>query len=438
MTQLEELYAAHVSTLVDRTRLALEATGYERVVIHAGDVVQKSRFDDSEWPFRPVPAYAHWVPWPWPGSALVVERGRAARLFARVRKDFWESWEAPDADLVRSGLDVVEVTDLEPVRELGKRSGSAFIGESTAAGLQLGLEKRSINPHELVDALHEARVHKTPYEIECIASANRRAAVGHRAVREAFYAGERSELALHLNYLSATEQDDPDTAYKNIVALGEAGSILHHHGYRSRPAARSLLVDAGAVVLGYNSDITRTYIAPEDPSGFGALVQAMDSLQQTVCGRVRAGEGYETLHDEAHRLLGALLVEQGLVSCSVEAAVAEGLTRVFFPHGLGHSLGVQVHDVGCRKNPPRAENPWLRNTRTVEPGQVFTIEPGLYFIDGLLEPLRDTPPGQSVRWDRVEPLRPYGGIRIEDNVLVLEANSRSPVRNLTREAFAAA
>ena len=355
MTDLEGLYTAHVTTLVDRTSAALERTGYDRLVVHAGDLVKTSRFDDLEYPFRPVPAFAHWVPWPWPGSALLLEKGRSARLLARRRTDFWERLEAPEAELVRAGLDVAEVDQLDEASEWAKRKRTAFVGESPATGMRLGFDEAALNPAPLVAELHELRVHKTPYEVETLAEANRQAVRGHRAIAEAFAAGERSELALNLAYLAAIEQDATETPYQNIVALGTAASVLHHHHYGRRPGAASLLVDAGAATRGYGADVTRTHVAPGDPTPFAALVDAMDRLQREVVGRIEVGKGYEQLHDEAHALLGRLLVEAEMVGCSAEAAVETGLTRVFFPHGLGHSLGVQVHDVGCLNTPPRAE-----------------------------------------------------------------------------------
>jgi len=111
--------------------------------------------------------------------------------------------------------------------------------------------------------------------------------------------------------------------------------------------------------------------------------------------------------------------------------VARGVTRAFFPHGLGHSLGLQTHDVGCATRAPRADNPFLRNTTDVAAGQVFTIEPGIYFIPDLLEPLRATPRGAGVDWALVDTLAPLGGVRIEDDVQI--EGGATVLRNLTRE-----
>ena len=132
-----------------------------------------------------------------------------------------------------------------------------------------------------------------------------------------------------------------------------------------------------------------------------------------------------------------LLQATELVDMSVDEMIHTGVTNVFFPHGLGHFLGLQVHDAGGFMQDERGTHlaapeqfPYLRCTRVMEVGQVFTIEPGLYFIDSLLEPLRQGEQGKRVNWNKVEALRPFGGIRIEDNI-VLHANG---VENLTRQA----
>jgi Xaa-Pro dipeptidase len=157
--------------------------------------------------------------------------------------------------------------------------------------------------------------------------------------------------------------------------------------------------------------------------------------------RVRPGVDYREIHLEAHRAIAAILVAQGLVSGTAEAAVETGLTSVFFPHGIGHLLGLMVHDAGGFMAAPEGGvlakpegHPYLRLTRTLGAGFVVTIEPGIYFIDSLLAQARGDARGRAINWRQVEALKPWGGIRIEDNVV---AQAGGP-RNLTREGFAAA
>ena len=123
---------------------------------------------------------------------------------------------------------------------------------------------------------------------------------------------------------------------------------------------------------------------------------------------------------------------------SPEVAVETGVCSAFFPHGLGHGIGLQVHDVAGFAESDRGGSlpkpdghPYLRLTRTLAPGMAVTIEPGIYFIDMLLEQLKDRGLGPSVDWGRVDAFRPYGGIRIEDDVVCTDD---APL-NLTREAF---
>jgi Xaa-Pro dipeptidase len=255
-------------------------------------------------------------------------------------------------------------------------------------------------------------------------------------VADAFRVAELSELELHLLYLQATWQDDPETPYKNIVALGEHAATLHHIHYDRRAhknPAESLLLDAGATFRGYCSDVTRTYVRGSDEAAgtFAELIRRTEDMQQRLCGEVAIGKPYEELHESAHRHVGAILSDLGIVTTGAEEAVSTGLTRAFFPHGLGHSLGLTCHDVGCAEIKPKPENPFLRNTTTIAADQVFTIEPGIYFIDALLAPVREGPQARDVDWKLVDALAPLGGVRIEDDVVV-EAKG---MRNLTREAL---
>jgi Xaa-Pro dipeptidase len=255
-------------------------------------------------------------------------------------------------------------------------------------------------------------------------------------VAEAFQAGDDSELALHLLFLGATGQDDPETPYKNIVALGPHAAVLHHvvYGRTAAPRpAQSLLIDAGAAFEGYTSDITRTHVKGSGAAAdaFRELVRRVEAMQQRLCAEIAIGLPFPSLHERAHRYVAGILSEMGIVRLSADAIVEQGFTRAFFPHGLGHSLGLQCHDVGCAEVPPSEATDWLRNTRDIEQGQVFTIEPGVYFIQGRLEPLAQGPHAAAVDWPLVRQLAALGGVRIEDDVHVI--GGAAVHRNLTRE-----
>jgi Xaa-Pro dipeptidase len=283
---------------------------------------------------------------------------------------------------------------------------------------------------------------KTPYELEQMRAAQRRAVPGHVAARAAFLRGE-SEAAIHRAYLLATGHTDRDLPYGNIVGLNEHAAVLHYQ-YQDEsppPESRSFLIDAGAHVNGYASDITRTWAAPGHDE-FAALVAAMEAEQLGLVDEVREGVDYRDIHLSTHRRIARVLRNAGIVSMDEEAMVAEGLTKPFFPHGIGHLLGLQVHDVGgfmASANGGVATKPeghrYLRLTRPLQAGMVVTIEPGLYFIPMLLRELRASKHAGNVDWDAVERLSRYGGIRIEDDV-ACRAAGEAP-ENLTRDAFAA-
>jgi Xaa-Pro dipeptidase len=434
---LDALYSAHVAELGQRYGRVLEEHGLDAVVVHSGSPIRRSVFDDQFWPLRGCPHFQHWVALREPDCALLVRKGRRPLLARTTASSFWEKPAAPESEAFLEVLDVVSLRRPENVHDhLGSEHAGriAFVGEDRAAAGAWGIPDERACPPSLVAALDGTRTTKTPYEVACIAEATRRARAGHEALREAFGAGDSSELDLHLLYLRATAQDDAETPYKNIVAIGPNAATLHHVAYgrhAQKRGAESLLVDAGACCRGYAADITRTWTKGTGAaaSAFAHVVALMEALQQRLCAEIRVGIPFEDLHDRSHLEIGQALRDVGLVRCGAEEAVASGVTRAFYPHGLGHSLGLQTHDVGCALRPPRADNRFLRNTTEIAPGQVFTVEPGLYFIAPLLDELRGKPAGRDVDWKVVEALVPMGGVRIEDDIHVLDRD----IRNVTRE-----
>lgn len=439
ITGVDALYAAHVAALSKEYARCIEAHGFDAAVIHGGFAHKRSEFDDQYWPLRATPHFQHWVPLAEPDAALVVRPGHKPVLARVPCASFWEAPRPPESEHFSPYFEHLTLPSADALRAELPAGRLAFIGEDRAQAARWGIPESRQNPESLLGSLDALRTRKSAYERACIAEANRRAAPGHRALRRAFLDGPRTELELHLAYLGATAQDDAETPYKNIVALDRNAATLHHIAYArgASPRARALLVDAGACCMGYCSDITRTWVRAEGDAAaerFAALVHEIDAMQRRLCEAVSPGVGYESLHDRAHELLGAVLGRVGLVRCSAEEAVASGVTRAFLPHGLGHSLGLQCHDVGCAVVKPRADNPFLRNTSIIEAGQVFTIEPGVYFIEGLLGPLREGPLADRVNWAEVDALAPFGGVRVEDDLFVTGDPAR-PVENFTRDAL---
>jgi Xaa-Pro dipeptidase len=311
----------------------------------------------------------------------------------------------------------------------------AFIGPSDCFP---DAEPQSVNPAELLASLHFDRAVKTGYELECMRRASALGVRGHAAALAAFRRGA-SEYEAHMAYLAAGAQREEEMPYNNIVAYNEHAAVLHYQHLDRRPPSslRSFLIDAGAQFRGYASDITRTYAAA--PGLFADLLEGTEAAQRRLCQEVAAGRDFREIHLSAHRILGDMLQQIGLTKLPGQSALELGVTSVFFPHGIGHLLGLQVHDVGGimgdlrgheRKRPEG--HPYLRLTRMLEPGVVVTIEPGIYFIDSLLCAAHADERRGHIDWSVVHALRPYGGIRIEDNV----ATTAAAPENLTRDAFA--
>lgn len=427
-TRLLSLQIDHVGVLQSRYEQALENQGYDSLLISSG--AAPMRFgDDQSWHFQGFGPFLHWT-----GLAgyehawLLIRKGQKPLLSLYQPVDYWHANPelAQEPWLGEFELCFNENRSAPALNGIGKL---AVIGDPVLLAEVTG-EK---NPSALCAALDETRVHKTAYEIACLAQANRLAMAGHHSAREAFLAGG-SEFEISLAYQSATRQREAEAPYHSIVGVNDHAGTLHYQYYDTAAPekSRSLLIDAGVRYRGYCSDITRT-TAGAGEGRFGALVQGLEQLQLRLCKLVAPGVDYLEIHRKAHLGIAALLNAAGLVTgLSEEEMVAEGITRAFFPHGIGHFLGVQVHDVAGKPVPPPADAPFLRLMRTLEPGMVVTIEPGLYFIPSLLTPLLSGRLGHHISRPLLDELQGCGGIRIEDNVVVTESGQR----NLTREGGA--
>jgi len=441
-------YAHHIERLCSLYEQALaEVPGhFEAVVLHSGSE-QFFYADDQAAPFRAYGHFAHWLPVNRPDQLLLIRPGKRPVYFQICPRDFWYEQDDHLDDWVAAQFDVQVFSDS------GKAAASlssqlpgvaaariAFLGEESAWAETAGIPPGGHNPPALLRWLDYQRAFKSPYEAACIRHANRHALTGHTAARHAFLDGG-SEYDIHMAYLQACRILDDETPYTNIVALDEKAAILHYQNKRRSPAPDSqvLLLDAGCRSQGYCSDITRTSTRPHTPALFVALVEAMQTLQTDLIETVAPGVPYPDIHAAAQRGICRILLDHDICHGSLDTLVALNMGGLFMPHGVGHLLGIQVHDVGGKQidvrgafRPAPADHPALRTTRTLEESQVFTIEPGLYFIPQLLDYERaagsDSARAGHINWRLVESLLPLGGIRIEDNVMVTPTG----VENLTR------
>lgn len=439
---LAALFDDHIRIQRQRADEAMAACNFDTLAIHAGSP-HLLFLDDHSYPFKPNPHFKLWVPLEDAVDCWLIYRpGEKLRLIFLQPADYWHKPPSlPQGFWTRHFQIEVIREPGEARRHLAHHAGSrgrcAFIGEWQQQFADWGFAQS--NPEALLHRLHYPRAIKTEYELECMRHASHAAARGHVAAEAAFRAG-KSEYQIHMAFVHATGHTERDLPYSNIVALNRNAAVLHYqHQEREAPAQhRSFLIDAGAQFHTYAADVTRTYAYAD--GDFAALVAGMESLQLQLCAQVRDGVDYAKIHIDAHMRIASLLHDAGVITLSAADAVTSGLSAVFFPHGVGHLLGLQVHDVvgfsidavGTQRARPPG-HPYLRLTRTLEPGFVVTIEPGLYFIDMLLDEARKGAHGRHIDWHRVEEFRPYGGIRVEDNV----ACTAGEPENLTRTAFAA-
>ncbi|MTD29309.1 Xaa-Pro dipeptidase [Erwinia sorbitola] len=439
MESLVTLYQQHVKTLQQRAQQVLARHNLDGMLIHSGELLTVF-LDDHTYPFKVNPQFKAWVPVTQvPNCWLWIDGVNKPKLWFYSPVDYWHNVEPLPHSFWTGEIDIIGLKSADDIAQQlpAQRENIAYIGPVPARATQLGFSAGAINPQGVIDFLHYHRAYKTNYELHCMRQAQKIAVTGHRAAKEAFLSG-MSEFDINVAYLSATGHRDTDVPYGNIIALNEHAAVLHYTklDHQTPEQRRSFLIDAGAEYNGYAADLTRSYAA-SDKSEYAQLIKDMNAEELALIATMKAGVRYTEYHQQMHFRIASLLLKHQLVQgISAEAMIKEDITGPFMPHGIGHPLGLQVHDVagfmqddqGTHLAAP-AQYPYLRCTRMLEPGMVLTIEPGIYFIDSLLAPWRAGKFSHYFDWAKIDALKPYGGIRIEDNV-VIHANG---VENMTRD-----
>ena len=385
------------------------------VLIGAGDPVPVPGRGDRTYPFRAHSEYFY-----------LTDRERSGGVLAFDPDDGWVDFVRPVTrdERLWEGASVEEQEPI-PVAELAgwlerrKNRPVACLGapvpEVTSA-TELEADLRY--------SLNHVRRQKDPVELARMRAAERATRAGFAAIASLIEPG-RTERQVQIELEAAFFRNGADVlAFETIVAGGPNSAVLHF-APTQRPFREDdlILVDAGGEYRGYASDVTRTYPAsgrftPAQQELY-AIVEAA-SVRATDC--CTAGTEWRDVHRAAALVVAEGLVEVGLLRGEPGSLVEHGAQSLFFPHGIGHMVGLGIRDAGevlRGREAPADEFPRLRVDLPLLPGHVVTVEPGIYFVPALLHDadLRKRHK-DAVDWERAERMLGFGGIRIENNVLI--------------------
>ena len=434
-SEMAQLYQRHIADKIARFQSILEATGYQEILIGSGETKMQFQ-DDMAYSFKANPYFREWVPLATRAGCYLQITAAASkpRLFLLTVEDIWHTAPETLPPGFEQAFEIVEYATVDQVKKfLG--TATAFINETN----ELEALAEHWNPQAVIHQIDYQRRGKTTYEQACVREANRRAVPAHRAAQQAFMAGA-SEVQIAAAYLAACDCRESEMPYGIIAGVNEHAAVLHHHNLSKQPQTpRSFLIDAGVEFNGYASDITRTY-AYDSGSDFAAMIELINKKQLELCAEGGIGKSPVDLHVLSQHKIAEVLIDFDVLNMSAEEAVANDIAASFYPHGLGHHLGCNVHDKGSQLAnaqgdilPPPEKYPKLRSGSSMVANQIHTVEPGLYFIPAYLEKLKAGEHAYLINWSRVDEFLPYGGIRIEDNIIL---HADGSLENLTRDAFA--
>jgi Xaa-Pro aminopeptidase len=405
-------------------------------------IARVRNFEGNRFPFRAESHFLYFV-----GrhieEALLCFDGARVTLFAEPPDPDHALWHGPSPSLEQ--LSISLGLEVRPRSEFVAPADCATLPPSDVESA-LWLEEMLERPveagnlsavevdNELAQQVIGLRLVHDEFAIEQMQQAANVTARAHAAGMRATRVGARESLVRAAIEAAMTESG-MTPAYTSIVTV--AGEVLHHNtSLNVMQAGDLLLVDAGAEsVEGWASDVTRTWPVSGRFNGIQAeIYDAVLLAQQVAIAECRAGVRFRDLHRRAGRALVQALVEVGVFKGNVDSLLERGLGSVFFPHGLGHLLGLDVHDMEDlgdlagyapgRTRSPDVQERYLRLDRDLEPNMVVTIEPGFYCIPERLKGERFESVRSAIDPQKLELLRQVRGIRIEDDVLVTSGEAR--------------
>jgi Xaa-Pro aminopeptidase len=309
-------------------------------------------------------------------------------------------------------LKIAQLLGLQP-DVVGDNVSKEFIKEVVA--------QRSVKIKDEIDEMEKA--HSVSYEMHTTAMRMAKAGVYEREI-----VGKIEGIAF---------SHGCQLAFPTILTID--GQTLHNHYHGNVLKEGRLLVnDSGAESeMHYASDITRTIpVGGKFTEKQKEIYEIVLNSNMTAIGSIKPGIKYREVHLEISKIVASGLKDLGLIKGNIDDAVKEGVHAMFFPHGLGHLMGLDVHDmedlgedyVGYDDKTKRSGQfgfAYLRFAKELQPGHVLTVEPGIYFIPALIDKWKgEKKLTQFIDYEKVEKYKDFGGVRIEDNVLVTEDGSR--------------
>ena len=388
------------------------------VLVGAGVPVPLPGRGDRTYPFRVHPEYLYLTDRERPGGVLAFDPSAGWVDFVVPTTREERLWGGVTASAADEGAPIDE---LEPWLEA--RSG----GRLACLGVPVPeLDRDGDLEEQLRTLLNELRRAKDDVELERMRRAEEATRAGFAAVVPLIRPGA-SERELQIELEAAFFRGGADAlAFDTVVGSGPNAAVLH-----ALPTSRVVtdgdlvLIDAGGEYRGYASDVTRTYPA----SGrFTAEQSAIDAIVRraldAASARCTDGTEWVDVHRAAALVIAEGLADFGLLRGESESLVERGAQSVFFPHGVGHMVGLGVRDAGEAlpgRTRPDDEFPRLRMDLPLRPRYVVTVEPGIYFAAALIrDPEFRERYGDAVEWERAERMIDFGGIRIEQNLLVTD------------------
>ena len=422
-----------VTKAIERRRRAVEAEWNELgavVLIGAGDPIPIPGRADRVYPFLAHSEYFYLTDHQRPGAVLAFDPQEGWREFVPAISADERLWSGALSD--EAGTNASE---LGPWLERRRGRRVAQLGApipNTPSDAAVAAELRT--------QLDRVRRRKDDLELARMRLAADATCAGFAAAVRLIAPGI-SERALQIEIEAGFFRHGADTvAYDSIIASGPNAAVLHHlPTQRLLGAGELVLIDAGAEYRGYDCDVTRTYPVSGDFSVEQADVYALVlRVQHAAIERCRAGVEYRDIHLAAALDVAQGLVDAGFLRGNAADLVEQGASALFFPHGIGHMVGLGVRDAGgYLPGRSRSEAPALRFLRIdlpLETGHVVTIEPGIYFPSHVLEePEIRRQHRDTVVWNRVDKLRGFGGIRIEDDVLIRDGGNEVLTRAIPKE-----